>query len=143
MTTAAPRDLLRQELIRDEGFRTMPYRDSRGYLTIGVGRNLDASGLSAAEVYMLLDNDIDSAIRACVSAFPWFPALDAVRQGVLVQMAFNLGIVGLKQFTQTLAAVARGDYRTAAAQMLQSRWAQQVGGRAARLAAQMETGAYA
>lgn len=129
--------------MRDEGIRLKPYRDSRGFLTIGVGRNLDEDGISFVEASLLLDNDITSAVRDCVTAFPWFPSLDAVRQGVLVQMAFNLGIVGLKQFTQMLAAVAKGDYVTAAAQMRQSLWAKEVGARALRLATEMETGVYA
>ena len=135
------RDLLRRALIADEGLRLKPYRDTVGALTIGVGRNLDAIGISTGEAYYLLDNDIDAAIHDCVRTFgEWFAALDPVRQSVLVQMAFNLGIVGLSGFTETLAAVKRGNYATAATRMLASKWATQVHGRAARLAAQMETG---
>ena len=134
------RDMIRQSLIRDEGMKLKPYRDSTGVLTIGVGRNLDANGISTGEAYYLLDNDLDHAIKACVAKLPWFVTLDPVRQGVLVQMAFNLGIAGLLGFKQTLAAVKRGDYATAAAQMLRSKWAKQVKERASRLAKQMETG---
>lgn len=134
------RDQLRAALIQDEGRRLKPYRDSLGVLTIGVGRNLDTVGISARESDILLDNDIDAAIADCRKAFPWFDGLDSVRQGVLVNMAFNLGIVKLKKFTQTLAAVKRGDYAAAARGMLASKWATQVKGRAARLAAEMERG---
>lgn len=138
------RDLVRQALIRDEGLKLKPYRDSVGVLTIGVGRNLESVGLSLSEVYYLLDNDLDHALRDCAERFtPWFQTLDPVRQGVLVQMAFNLGIGGLMQFRNTLAAVKRGDYAAAAKGMLASKWAGQVKGRAARLAAQMETGVIA
>lgn len=135
------RDQIREALVRDEGVRLKPYRDSVGVLTIGCGRNLDDHGISAREAYYLLDNDLDAAIRECAAAFPWFADLDPIRQGVIVQMAFNLGIVKLKGFTRTLAAVKRGDYAAASRGMLASLWARQVGARAARLAAQMERGA--
>lgn len=153
--TASPRDLLRQTLIADESLRRLPYLDccgkywrlctcaQKGKLTIGVGRNLDDVGISVPEANVLLDDDIDAAVAQCSQAFGWFATLDSVRQGVLVNMTFNLGIDGLKQFTQTLAAIERRDYPGAAKLMLQSKWADEVGGRAARLAARMETGAYA
>ncbi len=135
------RDQLRDAIVADEGLKLKPYRDTAGVLTIGVGRNLDAVGISLSEAHLLLDHDIDRAVRDCAERLgAWFVALDPARQGVLVQMAFNLGIGGLLGFTQTLVSVKRGDYAGAAAQMLASRWAGQVGRRAARLAAQMETG---
>ncbi len=134
------RDQLRAALVADENLKLKPYRDSQGVLTIGVGRNLDAVGISRSEAFYLLDNDIDAAVRDCAARLEWFAALDPVRQGVLVQMAFNLGIGGVLGFPVTLAAVKRGDYVAAAAGMLASKWASQTGRRAARLAAQMETG---
>lgn len=135
------RDQLRAALIADEGLRLKPYRDTAGVLTIGVGRNLDAVGLSRGEVDQMLENDIDRAVRDCtIRLGSWFATLDPARQGVLVQMTFQLGIAGLLGFPQTLAAVKRGDYAGAAAQMLASKWASQTSRRAARLAAQMESG---
>lgn len=135
------RELLRQALMHDEGLKLKPYVDTTGHITIGVGRNLTTVGISLGEAYALLDRDIDKALSDCAARFgAWFVALDPVRQAVLVQMAFNLGIGGLMDFTQTLAAVKRGDYAAAATGMLASKWAMQVGGRAARLAAEMETG---
>jgi len=135
------RDLLRQQLISDEGLKLKPYTDTTGHITLGVGRNLTDVGISLSEAYYLLDNDIDKALKDCAAKFgPWFLNLDPVRQAVLVQMAFNLGIGGLSGFTNTLADVKAGRYAEAAKRMLESKWAAQVHGRAARLAAQMETG---
>lgn len=141
------RDQLRAQLKADEGTgplsggRFRPYHDTVGKLTIGFGRNLDDRGISLAEADALLDNDIDDAIRDLTARYPsWFPALDPVRQAVLVQMAFNLGIARLSGFKRTLGAVARRDYALAAVGMLESLWAEQVGARARRLARQMETG---
>ena len=133
------RDLLRQQIKRDEGTgpaklgRFLPYTDTVGKLTIGFGRNLSDNGISLAEADALLDHDIDSAIKDLVIRYPWFEALDPVRQAVLVNMAFNLGIVRLGGFKNTLAAIQRGDYAAGAIGMLESRWASQVGRRALRL----------
>jgi lysozyme len=141
--TAQARELLRMQLIRHEGLRLFPYRDSVGKLTIGVGRNLDDVGIAAVEAYQLLDNDIDRTVSAMTGRWPtWFLDLDPPRQAALVNMAFNLGVTGFAAFTQTIAALERHDYAGAAAEMLGSRWATQVRGRALELADQVRTGAW-
>jgi lysozyme len=121
--------------------RHLAYQDTKGIWTVGYGRNVSGVGLSPAEADILLDNDIDTALRGCRSFFPWFGALDEVRQQVLVEMAFNLGIPKLLRFEWMLAAMARHDYATAAQEARQSQWAQQVRGRAETLATMLETGA--
>jgi lysozyme len=63
-----------------------------------------------------------------------------LRQRVLIDMAFNMGTTGLLGFTGTLARVEQRDYAGAAAGMLASRWASQVGKRATALADMMRTG---
>lgn len=133
---------LRQMLIRHEGLRLKPYTDTVGKMTIGVGRNLSDVGISEDEAMAMLEVDIDRALNACASSFPFFAALDSVRQDVLVDMCFNMGINGLKNFARTLGLVAQGDYDNAAREMLKSRWAIQVGQRAADLARMMKEGAY-
>ena len=134
---------LRAQLIRDEGSVPHAYQDSLGYWTIGVGRLIDqrkGGKLSEAEIAFLLDNDIARHANELFAAIPWARDLDPVRQGVLINMAFNLGVPGLLKFANTLAAIKARDYDDAAVRMLQSRWADQVGLRAVRLAKQMRTG---
>ncbi len=131
---------LREELIRDEGVRFKPYRDSRGYLTIGTGRNLDAIGISQQENDLMLDNDIQRAAHDLDQHCPWWRTLDAVRQRILMNLCFNLGIAKLLQFTQTLHATQQGAYPQAAIHMLDSAWARQVKERALRLAHGMRSG---
>ena len=131
---------LREQLIRDEGLRLFPYRDSVGKLTIGVGRNLDDVGITAAEADVLLDHDITRATTAGLMRLPWASTLGDVRRAVLVNMAYNLGVGGLLGFRVALAAMERGDWPGAAAAMLDSRWARQVGARAKRLAEQIISG---
>lgn len=55
-------------------------------------------------------------------------------------MAFQMGIVGLLGFTNTLAAIKRGDYAAAATGMLASLWARQTPARAKRMADMMRAG---
>jgi lysozyme len=132
--------VLISELERDEGFRLSLYKDTVGKLTIGCGRNLDDVGISEAEARMLLANDIAKTKSDLDRRLPWWRALNEVRQRVLLNMCFNLGIGGLCKFEQTLALIKAGDYAGAADAMLKSKWATQVKGRATRLAAMMRTG---
>ena len=133
-----------KQLKSDEGFRRTVYQDHLGYWTIGVGRLVDpgrpGSGLRDDEIEHMLRNDIEDRIMALGNAFPWFVELDEARQGVLVNMAFQLGMTGLRGFVTTLDLIAKRRYAEAAAQMLKSKWAQQTPARAARLAEQMKTG---
>ena len=142
--TTDDREKLKLQLMRHEGIkiaqgRAVPYLDTVGKVTIGFGRNLTDRGMSLDEAHFLLENDVDLAIRDAMT-FPWFADLDAIRQRVIVDMCFNLGLPKLRQFTHTLAMVARGDYDAAADAMLSSKWAGQVKTRATRLAQMMRTG---
>lgn len=129
-------------LIRDEGERLKPYRCTAGKLTIGVGRNLDDVGITREESRYLLAGDIKRFQDDLFRALPWARALDEARRGVLLNMAFNLGMAGLLGFKNTLELIRTGQYAEAAKAMLASKWAKQVGARADRLARQMETGAW-
>jgi len=128
------------QLKRDEGVRHFPYADTVGKLTIGVGRNLKDVGLRDSEIDFLLRNDVSEKATQLSNRFPWFSGLDEVRRGVLVNMTFNMGIGGVLGFPKFLVAVSRGEWNVAAAEMLDSQWAGQVGDRAKRLAQQMQTG---
>jgi len=133
------------QLKRDEGLRLDPYQDSLGFWTVGYGHKMGSNehypaGISQEEAEMLLQTDLQRCTLALNAALPWIAGLDDPRQGVLQNMAYNLGVHGLLGFKQTLACVEIGEYETAAKNMLASKWASQVGPRAMRLAAQMRDG---
>lgn len=130
---------IEEQLILHEGMRLKPYRCPAGKLTIGVGRNLEAKGLTKEEALILLRNDIAETTNQ-LQTYAWYARLDPIRQKVLVDMAYNLGVGGLLKFRKMIAALERGDYEGAADQMLDSRWAEQVGMRATRLAEMMRSG---
>jgi lysozyme len=131
---------LRAELIRDEGMRLEAYQDSVGLWTIGVGHLLGTekrmTRISPDECDALLNVDIDWAIRTAerfVIELPLWPyGHNESRARALVNMAFNLG-PRLGQFKKFLGSVNGGNWETAAVQMMQSKWAKQVGARAERL----------
>ena len=150
-------DALIRELEFDEGVRLSAYPCSWGFLTIGVGRNLDTNKLTAEELAFvghdgrkkpitksqsdyLLKNDIEKVCAELLKFLPWWAYLGDVRKRVLVNMAFNLGTAGLLKFTNTLALIRSGSYSQAASEMVKSKWAKQVGKRADRLANMMKTG---
>ena len=133
-------ELMKKELIRDEGLRLKPYRCPAGKLTIGVGRNLDDTGITELEAETLLAYDIERFSYQLDRTISWWRQLDEVRQRVILNMAFNMGTAKLMEFAITLANVRAGRYKEAAAGMRNSRWAKQVGARAERLAVMMEKG---
>lgn len=136
-------DNLRSQLRRDEGEVLYAYQDSLGYWTIGVGRLIDSrkgGGISKEESACLLENDINAKYTELKKHIPWITSLDIARQGVLVNMAFQLGINGLLQFRNTLEHVKQGKYIEASILMLDSLWAKQTPNRAKRLSEQMKTG---
>ena len=138
------KDKLRPQLIRHEGEKFSAYQDSLGYWTIGVGRLIDArkgGKISHEEAMILLDNDIEEKCKELDAHLPWWKNLDDVRQRVLVNMCFNMGIGGLLQFKNTLAHMEKGEYQDASVGMLDSTWAKQVGNRAIELAQMMKDGA--
>jgi lysozyme len=132
---------LRDQLVRFEGLRLKPYVDTKGKITIGVGRNLTDVGIDIHEAYDMLERDIDRAIADCSYAFPWFKDLDPLRQRVWVDLDFNMGLPTLLKFPKMLAAAAKGDHVLVAVELMDSDYAKQVGPRAQWLADAYASGA--
>lgn len=127
-------------IIKHEGLKLKPYTCPAGKLTIGVGRNLEDRGITEDEAMMMLQNDIIACRRECYANFFWFGEMDEVRQEVILEMCFNLGIARLKGFKKMLKACELKNYTLASQEMLTSLWARQVGNRAKTLAKIMEKG---
>lgn len=125
-----------------EDLRTKPYRCTEGKLTIGIGRNLDALGITRDEALYLFSNDLDRVKDEVAKAFPWAAAMAPARYAVIVDMTFNMGVARLKGFKKFLAAMAKADWRTAAFEMMNSRWASQVQTRAERLQGMVLSGTW-
>ena len=126
-------DSIIKDLKRDEGFRSKPYKDTVGKLTIGYGRNLDDVGISKREALELLRYDVFVANRELLS-FPWYDGLTSCRKRALLNMMYNLGFTRFNKFKKMIKAFKVGDYPLAADEALDSKWATQVGARAERIA---------
>lgn len=134
------RNTLTDLLKKHEGRRLKPYVCTAGKLTIGFGRNLDDVGISIDEAEFMLDNDIKRTLAECRSNFTWFNGLSENRQAVVASMVFNMGLARFKVFARTIAHIEAGYYEDAAREMLDSKWASQVGHRAVELAQLMREG---
>ena len=157
------KDLLMQKLVAHEGMRLDVYKDTLGINTIGIGRNLDDRGISKEELHWmdiptidhifsdgiteadavyLAQNDVQIVEEELVRAHPCVDELDAVRQLVLIDMAFNLGVPRLSKFKKMWAAIHENKFDVAAKEMLDSRWATQVKSRSTKLAHAMHHGEF-
>ena len=132
-------DKLIKQLKKHEGLELKPYKCTSNKLTIGIGRNLEDVGISEIEAEYLLMNDLDTYMTAA-KTYDWYNGLNDARKAVIVSMLFNMGQTNFNKFLKMKQALSVGDYPEAAKQMLDSRWAKQVKGRAVELSKQMETG---
>jgi lysozyme len=146
-----------EQLKCHEGFRDDYYQCTANKKTIGYGRNVDNNPFSIKELSMLgrdefidqpmtedeaeqlLLNDVNEITALINDHLPWAD-MSLARQAVCVNMAFNLGVTGFFKFNNMHRALRKHCYREAAIEMLDSRWAKQVGGRSEELAQQMNTG---
>ncbi len=124
--------VLREELNRDEGLRTSVYKDTRGFLTVGVGHNLSIPQNSYT-IDALYQNDVNGCVASLNLNFPWWINLDPVRQRVMMSLMFNMGSGTLRTFNTFLSLMEAGDYTAAADDLKTTAWAREVGDRATRL----------
>lgn len=131
---------LKKLLMEHEGFRSFPYEDTTGNLTIGWGHNLTSNGLSPAAAAFIFEEDLEFFIKTLPTVIHFWDSLNDARQIVLVNMAFNLGIKGLLSFKKALGHMESGEFVLAGRELMASKWADQVGNRAVTLARIMRTG---
>jgi lysozyme len=134
------KESLRDRLVREEGIKLFPYKDSKGIITIGIGHNIEADpimfknleilksrGITKEEAYGLLDKDIREHTALLVEALPWVGDLDWNRKSVLIDLAFNMGIKTLLTFNNTLEHIKQGNWKDAGDHLKASKWYEQVG----------------
>ena len=125
---------LRNTLIRHEGLKLLPYECTAGKLTLGVGRNIEDRGISKETAMQMLDEDIEICLNELMERLNYFETLPTEVQETLVNLCFNMGISRLMKFQLMLGAIEAGQYELAAKELLDSRYARQVGKRAEELA---------
>ena len=150
---------LLDQLKRHEGFRKRVYLDTctPPKPTIGYGYNLEANplnlssieisqahtkGINQVEAERLLKLMITQCRHQLEVTLPFFSKLDTVRQDVLINMCFNIGLAGLLKFKKSLLLIEAGEYSQASVELLNSKWSKDVGNRALELSTQMKKGEY-
>jgi lysozyme len=138
-------EALMRDLKQQEGYRDHAYLDTVGVWTIGYGFTQDVrpgDTITLTEANDYLGQRAQLAVNDARRLLSNFDQLDAPRQAVMANMAYNLGIRRLGQFRNTLANVNAGNYAAAAKGMRASLWCKQVKGRCGALARSMETGQF-
>ena len=155
------REAFVESLVEHEGYRQFVYKDTLGIDTVGIGRNLEdrgitkeeldhldipnikavyEHGLEYADAVYLACNDIEIVEEELLRHHACVEDLSATRQMVLMDMAFNMGVPRLLKFKKMWAAIHAGEFETASVEMLDSRWALQVGKRSQKAALRMRLG---
>ena len=133
-----------------EGFRDKVYNDSLGIPTIGWGHMiLPEDNIQMGVKYSvdhlseIFDKDFEIAFNAAKQLIEkhipnlYTQGLDQGDieqiQGVLIEMLFQMGYPRVSKFKKTLKALDEGDFKTAADEMLDSRWHKQTPARAIEL----------
>jgi len=130
---------LKEWIKKNEAFKSHPYLDTVGKLTIGWGRNIEDNGISKEEADYLFDNDFARCQRE-LAPYAWYVNQPQNVQYALMNMCFNLGIGRLLGFRRMITALIVKDYTKAAKEALDSKWAGQVGDRAKQVALMMRQG---
>ena len=136
-------EALREQLKVDEGVKYEIYKDHLGYPTFGIGHLIteddpehgepDGTEISEDRVNEVFESDVAKFVSEAKILFPDLDELPDVAQQVIVNMAFNMGRPRLSKFKNFIAGVNDRDWVRAAEEMMDSRWADQVGARATRL----------
>ena len=136
-------DKLREQLKIDEGVKYEIYRDHLGYLTFGIGHLITEKDpeygqpikteVSSDRVNEVFNADVQLYINETKKVFPDLESKPEAIQLVLVNMCFNLGAPRLQKFKKFVAAINDEQWIEASVEMMDSRWARQVGPRAERL----------
>ena len=157
MTTAR----LQQSIEFEEGFKEIPYQDTEGLWSVGIGMCLERSIISTQEWKTLLDrgwirvtvthegarllsnNRLAQLKHALSVALPAWSEISEVRREVLIHMAYQMGMGFIGKFPKFIAAVNDRDWVWAKRHGLDSVWArEQTPSRAKRLMNTLERGTW-
>ena len=131
-----------KSLKHEEGFRGHPYHCSEGVLTVGYGTAFPITPMEASMLLLHRTQNMLSELESQVDAHfdMKMHDLPEVVQRALLEMAYQLGVNGLLGFRRMFEAIRTEDWVKAHDEALDSRWARQTPGRAARMAALLLNG---
>ena len=124
------KQIIKDRLIDFEAMVLQPYKCANGFLSLGVGRNLDANGISEEEALYLLNNDIEAVIDQLDKHWKVWRSFPLAAQYVCIDLVFNMGINAWMSFRKTRGHMELGQWEEASKELLDSKYANQVGRRA-------------
>lgn len=143
MTKSELIELVKEDLVRHEGYVAEIYLCSEGYPTFGIGHMVNESDMEFTwpvgtpvtdeRILDVFHQDCDIAYSDACTLVLNFAGQAVDAQRVLVNMAFNLGRNRLSKFKNMLRYVNEGNYLMAANEMIDSKWYSQVGRRSKEL----------
>jgi lysozyme len=114
---------IKEMLVKNEGLVLQPYKCKNQFLTIGVGRNLQANGISEEEAMYLLENDIQRVVDNLDKNWGVWRTFEPLAQEVCIDCAFQMGITGWMNFRRTRALMEMGAWLEASEEILRSKYA--------------------
>jgi len=138
---------LREQLAIDEGYKEEIYLDHLGYPTFGIGHLIThrdpeygkpvGTKVTEQRVHEAFEDDFEIVLEDCEKLFSDFEQLPEDVQQIVANMMFNIGLTRMLKFKKFRAAIAARDWSTAADEMIDSAWYNQVPNRAKRLVDEM------
>ncbi len=119
-------EIYKDFLRKVEGLKLKAYKDTKGILTIGYGRNLESKGINLNEAEIMLSRDINEAIADLIEIFPNFYSFPENLRIVLVSMMFNLGKRGFLTFEKFIEAVKHNNKQAMIYELLNSKRAKEL-----------------
>ncbi len=137
----------------NEGFRAFIYKDTLGFETIGYGFKVDdltrdelalnggkVAPMNEEIAEKILILKIQKLEESLKKEFRFYENLPQNVKEVLLEMAYQMGILGVKKFRNTLIFIEKGDYKRAYENALKSLWAKQTPNRAKKVLAGLLNG---
>jgi len=129
-------DVIKEDLVKHEGYVTEIYLCSENYPTFGIGHMVTENDMEHTwpvgtpvtdeRILQVFHDDCNAACVDASALFLNFSSHPEDVQRVLVNMAFNLGRSRLGKFKNLITAVNEGNYSKAADEMVDSKWYRQV-----------------
>lgn len=122
-------ETLESRIIRHEGFCSFPKYDAKGFYCVGFGHDITkdecdnySAGITWEEAEELLYDDLKIIKKNSAKEFTWISNLNDIRQEVIWEMCYQLGVGGVAQFKDMISAIKDNDWDSAAQEMLDSQW---------------------
>jgi len=120
-----------------EGFSGDPYKDTLGVLTFGFGTTFPITKEEARAVLCIRLRD---SVKDMLKMFPDLWSFGNARAMAIIDMRYNLGLAGFKQFKRMVACIYELDWEHAADEAMRSDWYKQVKTRAVEDVHMLRTG---